>query len=291
MDGTSFLPLVDTRRDPEPWRSDFLVSYKGEGRPVLFPEGATRQRLGDALNNTYHCVRTMNNGPVDLRNTIYCQFLDRENFVEFYDLKADPWQLNNKAKVMEPARKQKLRSRLGSLRRCRGVSCRKGTEPASIRCAATTRTGAPIPMMKLVGACIRSLKRCTCKARNCMEIKVNSKCGRTLVSRGQRALFRASMEKWILDKKCRFKEPDYAVLAEPCMLSMKQCRCGSTECFQTKRVACSKGLREQHRLGLQKLIDAKIAARCSSPKPSQNPPPAPSPSPSTTAPSETSTEL
>jgi len=118
MDGTSFLPLVDTRRDPEPWRSDFLVSYKGEGRPVLFPEGATRQRLGDALNNTYHCVRTMNNGPVDLRNTIYCQFLDRENFVEFYDLKADPWHL-----LKEPNRDRSFCFLAGSITLALLLSC------------------------------------------------------------------------------------------------------------------------------------------------------------------------
>jgi hypothetical protein len=59
----------------------------------------------DSVNNTYACVRTLS-APTD---TLFCQFYNAEgwtpetfikdnatlNYVEYYDLVVDPWQLTN----------------------------------------------------------------------------------------------------------------------------------------------------------------------------------------------------
>ena len=47
----------------------------------------------DVGNNTYTCLRTLNPD----ENSIYCYFIDSEDFVEVYDLSGDPYQLENKA--------------------------------------------------------------------------------------------------------------------------------------------------------------------------------------------------
>ena len=47
----------------------------------------------DGRNNTFDCVRTLDGVADDL----YCEFDDDERFVEFYDHRADPWQLHNLA--------------------------------------------------------------------------------------------------------------------------------------------------------------------------------------------------
>ena len=47
----------------------------------------------DSKNNTYRCLRTIN----ATENSIYCEFDDPENFVEYYDLNADPYNIVNLA--------------------------------------------------------------------------------------------------------------------------------------------------------------------------------------------------
>ena len=48
----------------------------------------------DGRNNTFDCVRTLDG---DVADDLYCEFDDEERFVEFYDHRADPWQLHNLA--------------------------------------------------------------------------------------------------------------------------------------------------------------------------------------------------
>ena len=47
----------------------------------------------DAANNSYSCFRSFS----AVEDSIYCQFNDAEDFIEFYDLRQDPYQLTNKA--------------------------------------------------------------------------------------------------------------------------------------------------------------------------------------------------
>ena len=56
--------------------------------------------MQDSGNNTYTCLRTVRTGK-DAENSMYCYFVDNENFVEVYDLTADPFQLENQAKTTQ----------------------------------------------------------------------------------------------------------------------------------------------------------------------------------------------
>ena len=59
----------------------------------------------DAANNTFVCLRTlsaphatsMNEAEEEGEDSLYCQFYDDEHFVEFYDLRLDPYQMKNRA--------------------------------------------------------------------------------------------------------------------------------------------------------------------------------------------------
>lgn len=98
----------------------------------------------DAYNNTYACVRTLGSG----QNLQYCEFADSEvlerlfgkrgrwktkahlfrlplqSFVEMYDLKSDPHQLENVVRKVDPSVLQVMNQRLIKLQSCQGQSCR-----------------------------------------------------------------------------------------------------------------------------------------------------------------------
>ena len=47
-----------------------------------------------------------------------------EGYGEYYDLTTDPWQMNNTARALSPAKRRRLRARLDELRACAGqVGC------------------------------------------------------------------------------------------------------------------------------------------------------------------------
>ena len=132
-------------------RHDFLISYNGEGVPPcglancpMPPEGSLWY-MPDSINNTYHCVRTLimspnvddhmhsksNNGdynPYDSEvvqeDSIFCQFEDEEDFVEFYNLTTNPYQLDNDYETLSPPQVQRYKQRLRELQTCQGSSCR-----------------------------------------------------------------------------------------------------------------------------------------------------------------------
>nr|XP_008172147.1 N-acetylglucosamine-6-sulfatase-like isoform X2 [Chrysemys picta bellii] len=129
MDGQSFLPLLVSPAQPSTWRADFLVQYTGEGHPdrdpacpalgpgvsQCFPDCVCE----DAFNNTYACIRALH--PHSLQ---YCEFADRQAFVELYNLTADPHQLHNVARSVDPTLLEALNQRLIKLQACEGPSCR-----------------------------------------------------------------------------------------------------------------------------------------------------------------------
>lgn len=130
MDGQSFLSQMAPSLRNGSARPFFLVEYTGEGHPTSDPSCPS---LGpglsqcfpdcvceDAYNNTYACVRTLDNG----QNLQYCEFADSESFVEMYDLKSDPHQLENVVKKVDPSVLQVMNQRLIKLQSCRGETCR-----------------------------------------------------------------------------------------------------------------------------------------------------------------------
>ncbi|XP_035391424.1 glucosamine (N-acetyl)-6-sulfatase (Sanfilippo disease IIID), b isoform X2 [Electrophorus electricus] len=128
MDGQSFLPQLTPSLRGGTSRSYFLVEYTGEGH---VPEDPHCPRLGpglancfpdcicqDSFNNTYACVRTLKGD-----NLQYCEFADNESFVEMYNLTADPYQLENIVKKVDPTLLQTMNQRLIKLQSCQGKSC------------------------------------------------------------------------------------------------------------------------------------------------------------------------
>ncbi|XP_071531484.1 uncharacterized protein [Panulirus ornatus] len=70
----------------------------------------------NAINNTYWCVRTIN----QTHNFLYCEFIT--GLVTYYDLNIDPHQLRNVAFTLSNKRLAELHHRLESLRTCSGAS-------------------------------------------------------------------------------------------------------------------------------------------------------------------------
>ena len=149
MDGSSYKSLVTAgtaghgSNVDRRLRTDFLVEYHGEYgggsdgqyarlKPPLFhtppffslPPGVTASKMQDCRNNTYSCLRSLS-GEDD---TIYCQFYSTDASwtagsaydVEYYNLTADPHQMDNIAGGLSPARSAALVARLDQLRGCTG---------------------------------------------------------------------------------------------------------------------------------------------------------------------------
>ena len=103
MDGLSLIPkMTQNVLDEDPNRQ-FLIEYHGESSDTWRdPRCPKLEGLGecsfdwgckcqDARNNTYNCLRSL----TSREDIIFCQFKDDIQSQEFYDLKADPFQLHN----------------------------------------------------------------------------------------------------------------------------------------------------------------------------------------------------
>lgn len=111
-----------------------LIEYWGEGNAeTANPDCPYRksQRLWgcdkefsckcqDSWNNTYACVRHMNE---DL-NFVFCTFTDREKFQEAYDLDTDFYQMNNIGFDILPSQQAIYQIMIENLKACKGDSCR-----------------------------------------------------------------------------------------------------------------------------------------------------------------------
>lgn len=113
VDGRSFQPLTGSSPpDVADWRSAFMV----ETFQVSSANG------GDEMIPSYKAVRT--------KDHLYVDYVTGEH--ELYDLNTDPYELDNVYDSADPALKERLDSRLGSLRGCAGASCRDAeNEPAT----------------------------------------------------------------------------------------------------------------------------------------------------------------
>lgn len=111
MDGKSFLHIFNSKSNPPSPRS-FLIEYQGEhdrtsnscyddsNLKLCCPK--TSCKCFDAKNNTFVCLRRLSEKADD----IFCQFDDSESFREYYDIRKDPYQVNNlhnssRAKIRE----------------------------------------------------------------------------------------------------------------------------------------------------------------------------------------------
>jgi N-acetylglucosamine-6-sulfatase len=127
MDGNSLRPVLEAASSGSQlvsWRSNFLVEYHGEGVSPsgMMCFGGNYPQCQDSRNNTYSCLRAMPSDPVG--NSVYCEFQDSENFVEYYDLDMDPFQLRNGIKQANQTKIATMKKRLQFLMQCKGPICR-----------------------------------------------------------------------------------------------------------------------------------------------------------------------
>lgn len=131
MDGTSFKTLLLGQGTSHVQRRQhFLIEYFGESRPgnPVCPHGeglsgcdpAVECECSDAQNNTYFCTRAIS----ERSNTKFCIFQDLEQFVEKYDLNADPFELNNIfVQDVEEQEDTVHQQCISFLRTCKGIQC------------------------------------------------------------------------------------------------------------------------------------------------------------------------
>lgn len=102
VDGMSLAPLLTTSPPPlSAWRKEILIEHPGgAGLPIFIPG--------------YYGVRT--------QTELYVEYDNGEN--EYYDLKADPLQLENLGRRAPSSILSPLSARVAALRKCKGASCR-----------------------------------------------------------------------------------------------------------------------------------------------------------------------
>jgi arylsulfatase A-like enzyme len=109
VEGRSFLPLLTAR--PAPWsRAAFMIERRG-GRDAQEEPGDTDGLFGA---NSFNALRT--------RDHTYVEYATGER--ELYDLRRDPFQLDNIAASADPALVRRLSAWLKSLATCAGAECR-----------------------------------------------------------------------------------------------------------------------------------------------------------------------
>ncbi|MGV0102529.1 sulfatase [Nostoc sp. DSM 114160] len=139
VDGRSFLPLLKgTMSNLPKWRSAFLIEHKQNQKRRAALENQTtllqdRSELDDQLEledqselqslqkggqvpkiPTYQAIRT--------QDYTYVEY--KTGAKELYNIKKDPYQLNNLASTADPTLLKQLANRLSKLRTCQADSCR-----------------------------------------------------------------------------------------------------------------------------------------------------------------------
>jgi len=102
VDGRSLVPLLGTALPPAPadWRPDLLVEHWETGDPFVIPN--------------FFLLREP--------RRVYVEYVTGE--VEWYDLAADPSQLESRHAQLPEAERKRLSERLKLLKNCRGSGCR-----------------------------------------------------------------------------------------------------------------------------------------------------------------------
>jgi N-acetylglucosamine-6-sulfatase len=131
VDGRSIRPLLNGTATP--WRDGVLARTFREPSTLVYVEGALQFREApvtvdeesdeeqddDPKQPQWMALRT--------ENSLYAEFATGER--EYYDLVADPWQLDNAAAALSPAELVTLSARLQALVTCAGATCRTADSP------------------------------------------------------------------------------------------------------------------------------------------------------------------
>lgn len=120
MDGQSMVPLLTGKPTPK-WRTRFVSEF-AEG--VIQHSGPFQGAAGlyDNPDNQWRMLRVMN-GTHDFSYTEWDKeyIFDKIDFVEFYDLSTDPWQMTNLWSTTGEATRRSLHAELVSMFTCAGT--------------------------------------------------------------------------------------------------------------------------------------------------------------------------
>ena len=105
-DGHSLLPVLDGHSPPR-WRNAVLIEHQGSRLSVRDPD---YQQPASGSPTTYEAMRT--------DSFLYAEYADGER--EFYDLRADPFELHNVAGDLTSRQLSRLHAALRALERCHG---------------------------------------------------------------------------------------------------------------------------------------------------------------------------
>jgi N-acetylglucosamine-6-sulfatase len=105
-DGFSLVPLL-AGVAPTRWRNAVLVEHRGSHQSVLDPDF---QQSASGSPTTYEAMRS--------RAFLYVEYADGER--EFYDLRADPFELHNLAARLTRSARRRLHTALRAMERCHG---------------------------------------------------------------------------------------------------------------------------------------------------------------------------
>ncbi|MEO8359457.1 MAG: sulfatase [Vicinamibacteria bacterium] len=107
-DGRSYAPfLAPASKAPIPWRESTLIEHFGGGAPFRV--------------RSYSGVRS--------ENDVYIEYVTGEK--EYYDLRKDPYQMDNQAASLKPADASRLSARVAALKDCVAEACRKAENGAA----------------------------------------------------------------------------------------------------------------------------------------------------------------
>ena len=124
VDGRSLVSLLRREERPERWREAFLVEQEEthfnpgpRKRRVLEPQDPLEQQLAAARQGVpaYAALRTADH--------LYVRYGDGGR--ELYDLRADPYELNNIVEKVDRGFVARLDKWLAAFRKCRGAGCRE----------------------------------------------------------------------------------------------------------------------------------------------------------------------
>jgi N-acetylglucosamine-6-sulfatase len=148
VDGRSLKPLLTDEPTPQKeWRQRFIIESvaerSGVAQPPFINESTVAPLLtGDPLPNNWRRTSAASAQLSEEWGRPWMKALRTQNYLyvdyktgehELYDLRRDPYELNNKYASASPELKQRLEAQLDALRQCSAAECRaaEGGQPES----------------------------------------------------------------------------------------------------------------------------------------------------------------
>ncbi len=131
IDGNSLVPLLHPSGHAQPWRTVALVEHQGANNDPTDPDfeggGSNPTTYGAIRIAAQHVLGFI--GPVE---SVYVEYKDRQHEIEYYDIRNDPYELNNIARRLSAAQKTALHKILVALEGCHDrVACWSAAKPSS----------------------------------------------------------------------------------------------------------------------------------------------------------------